>query len=278
MSPHCIWIVTPDGDSRAHGLDEVAESLSYGFQALGHTLPIVRRREDVVGRAVVLGCNLLTEQDAAQIPSDAVLFNFEQIYDESPWLTDLYLHQLRNHEVWDYSRLNIERLNRMGVRNARFCGIGYVPQLSRIPKKELDIDVLMYGLRSERRVAIMDALERAGRKVVFLNGVYGGDRDGYIARSKIVLNIHYYAARIFEIVRVSYLLSNEKFVISEPGADHQLEDPYRDGIVFAPYESVVETCEHYLDNLDKLKTVARNGFDLFRSKPQQEYLADLIGA
>jgi len=36
-------------------------------------------------------------------------------------------------------------------------------------------------------------------------GVYGKERDEFIARSKLLLNIHYYSAKIFEAVRVSYL-------------------------------------------------------------------------
>jgi len=41
--------------------------------------------------------------------------------------------------------------------------------------------------------------------VVFI-GVYGNQRDGFISRSKLVLNISTNAS--FEIVRISYLLAN----------------------------------------------------------------------
>jgi hypothetical protein len=45
--------------------------------------------------------------------------------------------------------------------------------------------------------------------------VWGPARDELIARAKVVLNLHYYEAAIFEQVRVSYLLNNEALVISE---------------------------------------------------------------
>ena len=41
----------------------------------------------------------------------------------------------------------------------------------------------------------------------------------WIARSKIVLNLHQYDAQVFEIVRVSYLLANRRAVVSERGAN-----------------------------------------------------------
>ncbi|MHC4843687.1 MAG: hypothetical protein ACYTEE_07795, partial [Planctomycetota bacterium] len=85
-----------------------------------------------------------------------------------------------------------------------------------------------------------------GLKVEALFGVYGVERDHYISRAKIVLNIHFYETKVFEIVRVSYLLANKKFVISEPGNDQELESPFRDGLVFLPYNGLVEECVKYL--------------------------------
>ena len=56
---------------------------------------------------------------------------------------------------------------------------------------------------------------------------YGGKRDALIARAKVVLNIHYYAAQVFEIVRVSYLLANSKAVVTEIGPDTDLDETER---------------------------------------------------
>jgi hypothetical protein len=46
-------------------------------------------------------------------------------------------------------------------------------------------------------------------------GAYGAGRDALVARSKIVLSMHYYEPAAFEIVRVAYLLANAKAVVAE---------------------------------------------------------------
>jgi hypothetical protein len=66
--------------------------------------------------------------------------------------------------------------------------------------------------------------------IEFLAGVYREERDRLIARAKVVLNMHYYDARVFEIVRVSYLLSNEKAVVAECGATTTIEPDIRDAV------------------------------------------------
>ena len=40
-------------------------------------------------------------------------------------------------------------------------------------------------------------------------------RNELIARSKIILNIHFYLSGILETPRVSYAVANKKFIISE---------------------------------------------------------------
>ena len=84
-----------------------------------------------------------------------------------------------------------------------------------------DIDVLFCGSMNERRMQIIQALKDStlfDKPLVIAQFVgYGAYRDKYIARSKIVLNMHYYTPGIFEIARVSYLLANKKCVVSEEG-------------------------------------------------------------
>ncbi|MBC8433700.1 MAG: hypothetical protein H8D96_17460 [Desulfobacterales bacterium] len=87
-----------------------------------------------------------------------------------------------------------------------------------------------------------------------------------------MLNIHFYEAKVFEIGRVYYLLANRQFVISEPGNDQELERPVRDGLVFAPYNSLVEECVKYSSE-DNLRTeIAEKGFARMQSLGQVQFL------
>jgi hypothetical protein len=60
--------------------------------------------------------------------------------------------------------------------------------------------------------------------------VYGQARDALVARARIQLNVHYYEAKVFEVVRVSYLLANGRFVVSETGADAEEEASFGPGV------------------------------------------------
>ena len=61
-----------------------------------------------------------------------------------------------------------------------------------------------------------------------------------------MLNLHYYEAAAFEIVRVSYLLANRRFVVSEHGCDPEEEAPFSKGVVFTDYAGLVNACLTYL--------------------------------
>jgi len=274
-----IWQVQIPGYVHSHAFDEVALGLQAGFDRLGISAPIVSEMEDIRGKGVVLGCNFLPKIKIfpSKLPKNLILFNLEQVYRTSPWITKDYLDLLKRFVVWDYSEKNIEAWREMGLERVVRCGIGYEPELRRIPEAtETDIDVLFYGSVNPRRKKILEALQKAGLRVKTLFGVYGDERDRYIARSKMVLNLHFYDAQVFEIVRVSYLLANRRFVVSEVGADEWGKDIFGEGIAFSSYEELVETCVRYAADEAARVEVARRGFERMRSFRQSEFLGQAI--
>ena len=159
----------------------------------------------------------------------------------------------------------------MGIRAAH-CGIGYAPELTRIAPAPEDIDVLFVGSVNERRLIVLKQLAEQGINVDARFNLYGSERDAFVARAKIILNVHFYDARLFEIVRVSYLLANQKCVVSETGSDTAFENQFGSGIAFAPYAALAETCMRLLQNPAARRAVAEAGFDRFKAMPQTEYL------
>jgi hypothetical protein len=274
---YCIWVVSPDGYKHSRAFDEIAAGLRCAFREIGCEAPVVRDVLEITGRPVILGCNLIPRLCGVRIPERAVMYNLEQIQSSSSWMTEDYIDLLRSFEVWDYSGRNMARLRKLGVRNIKFCGIGYVPELTRIPESEKDIDVLLYGSVNERRYKILKELDELGFEVKVLFGCYGEARDRYIARSKIILNVHYYEAKVFEMVRVSYLLANRKFVVSETGDDPELEMPFRGGVVFARYENLVDECARYLAEDAARDEIAKCGFSRIRTFPQSRFLKEALG-
>src|SRR5215831_15860947 len=160
-----IWIVTPAGYPHSRCFEEVALSLQAAFAALGFEVPIVADPARVRGRTVVLGANLLPAASIA-VPPGVILYNLEQIQQDSGWLKTGYVELLRRHPVWDYSERNIAALETLyGVSGATLCGIGYMPVLSRIPETDEDIDVLFVGSMNERRKEVLEDIGDLGINV-----------------------------------------------------------------------------------------------------------------
>jgi hypothetical protein len=275
MSRYSIWIVSPPNYLHSHAFDEVAIGLNAAFHALGLDAEVVRDSSRLGDVTIVLGCNLL--KGVAPPPPDKrlILFNLEQITPNSPWLTQDYLALLGRYPVWDYSHGNIAELAKMGIRAAH-CGIGYAPELTRIASAPEDIDVLFVGSVNERRLIVLKQLAEKGINIDARFNLYGAERDAFVARAKVILNVHFYDARLFEIVRVSYLLANKKCVVSETGSDIAFERQFESGVAFAPYAALAETCVRLLQNPAERGVVAEAGFNRFKAMPQTEYLKQAL--
>jgi hypothetical protein len=173
----------------------------------------------------------------------------------------------------------------------------------------LDIDVLFYGSLNDRRREVLQGIERAGLaagkrnlRVVHAYGAYGASRDALVSRAKIVLNLHFYEAKVFEVVRVSQLLANGRFVISEGGtkapgdtehddggifrglSDHlELEEDERTfagGLVFARYADLVRTALYWLQpqHAHERQEIARKGLEIMRGRHQAVLLRNALSS
>ena len=266
---YALRVVRPAGFVHSEAFAEVADAIESALDELGRRGP---QGGDGV-RDILLGWNLLRPDEV--LPADTILYNLEQVSPDSPWFPAGAFARLAGHEVWDYSATNVRALAAQGIP-ARHVPVGYSPTWSRIERVAEDIDVLFYGGMNERRWNVTEALEQRGATVGVLTDCYGVERDGFIARARIVLNMHYYEARNFETVRVAYLLANGRFVVSETGSDPALEAPYAQGLAFAPYEQLVDTCMHYLHRRAERRAIAQRGYDIIRARPMTASLREVL--
>ncbi len=273
MTKFAVLVISPEDYIHSQAFQEVAETLHYGLLELGYdsvlTTEVVSDRQHIV-----LGSNLLPYYPM-QLPAESILYNLEQISPESSWLEPPFLELLRQFRVWDYSQNNIVQLAQFDLLQLQHVPLGYVPQLTRIQQlteQDQDIDILFYGSLNERRQQVIEGLVNAGMKVVSASNLYGQERDDLISRSKIVLNLHYYAAQVFEVVRVSYLLANRQFVISEACPDDPDAVAFEGGLIFANYEDLVCVCLAFLKLPQQRRRMAENGFNLIRQRHEASYL------
>jgi hypothetical protein len=272
-----ICLVKPDNYVHSYAFVELGELLLHSLRELGHdaTLKIMELADDRIN--ILIGCHLLNPTEKNEVPKSTIILNTEQIHsDDAPWNSNIF-EWVRHFEAWDYSAKNIEKFKSLGITNVKHLQIGYQSELKRIKKAAVqDIDVLFYGSVNERRNKILEALKSQGLKVGALFGVYGSDRDSFIARSKIVLNHHFYKSQIFEVVRVFYLLHNEVAVVAEINETTHIEDRWKEAISGAPYDRLVDRVLDLLGDPPSRKAVEENGLEQIMKFPQHIYTAQVL--
>lgn len=227
------------------------------------------------------------------MPPDAILFNTEQTGASGADPKRIFdaVKTWQKRVVWDYSETNAKVLRVMGCERVIHCPVGYSPAMTRIvtlPSEQEDIDVLFAGsIETPKRIIglaaagikvldrgqVLNDLRAAGLNVKHVWGVYGADLDPYIARSKIVLNLHYYEGAVFEIFRCSHLLANKKCIVTEDGGvDEELEDFAQRSMVYSKRKDIVETCCALIKDYELRRIAGAHGFKQF----SQTSLADNV--
>jgi SAM-dependent methyltransferase len=275
MSKFQIVLIRPPAYLHSEAFREIAETLQFGLRSIGHTAETVENVFDPAATNLILGAHLLSPGQARQVPGGSILYNLEQI--GSAQLQPAYYELARQHQIWDYDVRNIEKWNAMNCSYAPVhVPIGYVPELTRIATRPHDIDVLFYGSLNERRNRVLNHLRRLRVNVHSVFGVYGRERDELIARSKIVLNIHFYETKLFEIVRISYLLANSKAVVTECDSNTAIASGLSDGILAVPYESLVEGCMSLLQHEQERRSLEARGFRCFSQRKESDILSSAL--
>jgi hypothetical protein len=189
-------------------------------------------------------------------------YQLEQLHTrEFPFSQNMELVLKNAFDVWDYSEKNIAFLKELGI-SAKQLVPGYHENLEIVPPSPArSIDILFYGSVGERRKQVLGELDNQCKlKVLF--GVYGEKRDKWISRSKIILNLHHYSKQIFEAVRISYLLNNRSFVISETSIDYCYD---KVNLTMAPYENLVETCREFLKHPEQTDALRQQNYEEFKN-------------
>ena len=246
--------------------EELVQSLAQSLSDLGHTCT-VRQNGFAAGAVnILLGSTIFASRHhslaRALEGKPYILYQLEWLHDKDGLLSEWpeYWEILRNAgTIWDYSLVGADYLRAHGLRNVHHLPPGFHRSLEAFrPRPNPDIDVLFFGSPHPRRQRILDALKAHGLNVVALHDAFGERRNRYIARAKIVLNIRaWHGPTPLETVRLSFLLANRVFVVSEETNDN----PYEDGVVYAPYAALVDTCLGYLQRPPAERDrIAANGY------------------
>jgi hypothetical protein len=259
MSGYCVRILRPPGYIHSR----VFEVAARAFEGALTDLDIYDDR----GTPIIFGAHL-----NAPVVDGAILYQTEVL--DSPWMNHGYLNLLRKHRVLDYDEKNVEWLKANGV-DATHCPIGYHRSMTRLtmkPEAERDIDVLFYGSFTPRRVPILESIQATGLTWRWIGHDEWDKTDDAITRSKIVLNIHAYENSPFEIFRVSYLLANGVFVLSEGFP----EQPYMCSVMWRMTDQIAEACVQAIEDIRMRKDMAKVGQSAFMKRTQADILKGVL--
>jgi len=233
---------------------DLAQGLLSCLKSIGIIAQLTNKINDVnfMDLYIVFGMNDFNSQ---VIPHNYIVYQLEQTtgQDQSQWFSTTYLKYLKGAiEVWDYSLVNYQHLKKLEVSKIKYVPLQYMPCLNEVKHydwQDKDIDVLFYGSMNDRRQSIIQQLIDKGVNVVSKSHLWKDERSQLIARSKLILNIHYYEHSILETARVSYLLSNNCSVVSETGQDPLLDKWHLPYLKFAKYDQLCDTCIQLLEQM-----------------------------
>ncbi|SFB24736.1 Methyltransferase domain-containing protein [Collimonas sp. OK607] len=253
-------------------LDDIGEAYQWGLQSLGY--------ETSYGLSVVSPdrINLLFAGFALPLSeyrkhgmARGININLEQVGSTHPQVvTATNFHLMRQLPNWDYSRRNMSLLPQYGIADMQHVPIGYSPIWERVKHQQQDIDVLFYGSLSPRRRAVLDKLVAAGLRVVFPDTVDSWSReqrDEYIGRAKLVLNMPYYdEVHVLEDVRLSFLYANRKAVVSEIRPDTYAENDMLAGLAGAPIDALPALCVELCADPVRREELANRAYSAIRGR------------
>lgn len=236
---------------RPYTFTEAALCLRASIEAAGYRCQLYVNQADTLQPCLVLGALPPRLGALGQLdPSRAVIVNLEQLGSGSTVIGQEYEPWLRGWLVADYHSANLEHLRRASGGLQRACELPLVPGrcLSFRPDLPADktVDVLFFGTPNARRRAIVQALEAAGLRVETVAGAFAHELTPAIRRARLVLHVHFYDTGLFPISRVLQPVADGVPIVCEASVFSAQSDWSRSGIVFAPYEELVDACRRLL--------------------------------
>lgn len=263
---------------------EVMESLQWGFQSLGYECAL--RINAISGDRncinIVFGW-IPALQMGNTFPEGTILYNLEQ-YSKTPMKGQALLEKIvEKYQIWDYSLANIRRWNEINPRfQPYYARVSFAPNLVKLPPVAAeDIDLLYVGSlglnRAEKLIECSSSPNR--NSVVTLSNVWGRQRDEFIARAKVLLNISNENPHmtIFEIVRVSYYLANKKAVICELFPGMEIEEEMLKVLKFAPASGLPAACDELVHDTEKRQKYAEECYETFRKRDVRDVIRNFFG-
>lgn len=271
-----VCIIRPEGYIWSSVFQEMAELIAFSLQDNGYRTKISENFLDTSALNIIIGCHLADVSIIPRVPSNTIIFNTEQIGQGSEIWNQRILSFVSKFESWDYSIDNIYKCINLGIKPPKLFKFGYHPKLERLKNSPKEIDVLFYGSITPARLNVLNAIEEKGLKLIKIFGLFAADRDKYIEKSKIILNLHQHDSKIFEIVRAHYLMNNSKAIISQYDHNTKIDPDYKDGIILSSYKTIPDTCLAAIKSNDILHDFEKKSLETIKKIDSIEIMRNML--
>lgn len=252
---------------------EMSRLIQWGLQELGADCTRSENHfaEDRVN--VVFGFHewFHADRNPLQVIADheVIIYQAEQLQPGGRKMPDWYFAAMQHcRDVWDYSLDNVAILQQNDFKVAHVPPAWHEKYDSIHREGEIkDTDVIFTGALNPRRQFMLAQLSQFC-SCHALTQCWGMERDEYLARCKIGLNLHYYASQTLELLRIAHMLNSAIPVISEP-ADNNL---WEGGLLMVPYQEICATVVRLLQNNEERLELGLKGQEVFRATS----MADVI--
>jgi hypothetical protein len=282
VSRYHLALIVPEPRLHGKAFLEVMDTLTWGLEQLGHRVTRAVNSFQKDATNIVFAAQLLPVAAQKELPADTIVYNFDPLRNLSlrdHAIKPEVLNYVANFRIWEYSQGNLGSWKALSPKHqVRYVPVGFAPLLCRIAKPSVqDIDVLLYGTTGQERLQVLHELSHRGFTAVYAAGLFGTARDELIGRAKIVLNVNYNNfAKIFEVVRVSYLLANRKAVVADESADSFIDPDLRPGVKLALLSQLVDACKLLLENDAERVRLEETGFAVIRQRDIVRILTEAL--
>ena len=177
---------------------------------------------------------------------NAIIFQGEQ--PASPYFTENYKRLLANAlHVFDHIPCRTET-----THDPSWSYLTFPVTVQAVSKVAKSCDVLFYGAGNYRRHKIAEDFRKSDLISQFHLGYtcFGSVRDEAIAKSKIILNIHFYNNPVLEQHRINHLLASGALVVSERSEYPEVDKIYENVVYFSKLKDFVTTCQNLIKRMN----------------------------
>lgn len=212
-------------------------------------------------------------------PDKYIVYNFEQFTTDKIW-SDSYINFFKKAiYVLDYSISNVCKMNEYGI-NSYF--LPYIPsglnKYSELSTTKKDIDILFIGTLNNKRRLWLKELTNEKYSIKIITNLFFEKSIEYFARSKIVLNIHYYGGdSILEVTRIIPALENNCVILSEESHDEYYNFVYKNIVKITDIENLKDSIINILSNYNLIQHETIDKFNKISREIISDDIIELIG-